>query len=207
MDLSLQEIADKVIRYAEGERVQYCDVRAEIQTRKSLLIENGEIEYLRNSTDQGIGIRLLKNGAWGFCSFNNPKSFEEIKESVKQVIKNVSYYSQKKNNHIKLIPININKVKKDFPVLKKPEIEDLIRVGFECDKIIQEKSRIIKSIVNPYYTINSKYFASTEGSEILQNFTDVVIDMIATAHESGLTQSVNITEGGRGGMEQIVAAG
>jgi len=68
MDLSLQEIADKVIRYAEGERVQYCDVRAEIQTRKSLLIENGEIEYLRNSTDQGIGIRLLKNGAWGFCS-------------------------------------------------------------------------------------------------------------------------------------------
>jgi len=27
--------------------------------------------------------------------------------------------------------------------------------------------------------------------------------MIATAHESGLTQSVNITEGGRGGIEQI----
>ena len=27
--------------------------------------------------------------------------------------------------------------------------------------------------------------------------------MIATAHESGLTQSVNITEGGRGGLELI----
>jgi len=27
--------------------------------------------------------------------------------------------------------------------------------------------------------------------------------MIATAHESGITQSVNITEGGRGGLEQI----
>ncbi len=27
--------------------------------------------------------------------------------------------------------------------------------------------------------------------------------MVATAHESGLTQSVNITEGGRGGLELI----
>jgi len=52
-------------------------------------------------------------------------------------------------------------------VLKKPEIEDLVRIGLECDKIILEKPRIIKSIVNPYYTINSKYFTSTEGSEIL----------------------------------------
>ena len=66
-----------------------------------------------------------------------------------------------------------------------------------------EKPRIIKSTVNPWYTINSKYFVSTEGSEILQNFTDVVIDMSATAHENGLTQSINITEGGRGGIEQI----
>ena len=204
MESNLQELADKVIRYAENEGVQYCDVRAEKQTRKSLLIENGEIEHVRNKTDQGIGIRLLKNGAWGFYSINNPKSFEEVKESINQAIKNANHYSKKKNNPVNLIPINVHKVKKEYPVLKKPEIEDLIRVGLECDKIILEKPRIIKSSVNPWYTINSKYFVSTEGSEILQNFTDVVIDMIATAHESGLTQSVNITEGGRGGMEQII---
>jgi TldD protein len=31
--------------------------------------------------------------------------------------------------------------------------------------------------------------------------------MIATSHESGITQSVNITEGGRGGLEQIIKDG
>ncbi|HUU47791.1 MAG TPA: TldD/PmbA family protein [Nitrosopumilaceae archaeon] len=203
MDSSLQELADKTIRYVEDAGVQYCDVRAETQTRESLLIENGEINNLKNTKDQGIGIRLLKNGSWGFCSINNPKSFEELRESINKTIKNVRYYSQKKNNHVKLIPININKTKIDFPVLKKPQIEDLIKVGLECDKTILEKPRIIKSSVNPWYSINSKYFVSTEGSEILQNFTDVVIEMSATSHESGLTQSVNVTEGGRGGMEQI----
>ena len=62
---------------------------------------------------------------------------------------------------------------------------------------------IIRSVTNPYYVTNSKYFVNSEGSKILQNFTDVIMEMVATAHESGITQSVNITEGGRGGMELI----
>ena len=62
---------------------------------------------------------------------------------------------------------------------------------------------IIRSVTNPYFVTNSKYFVNSEGSKILQKFFDVIIEMVATAHESGITQSVNITEGGRGGMELI----
>ena len=55
------------------------------------------------------------------------------------------------------------------------------------------------------------------GTQLIQNILQIVkvqklhkilqmlvIEMVATAHESGLTQSVNITEGGRGGLEQIL---
>jgi TldD protein len=201
---SLHELADKAIQYATSQGAQYCDARAETQTGKSLLIENGEIEFVEDNFNEGIGIRLLKNGAWGFYAITNPKSFDEIKESIKLAIKNTNYFSKKKNIPTELIPITINKIKKDYPVFKKPNVESLIKVGLECDKIILDKPRIKKSAITPWFTINSKYFVSSEGSEILQNFTDVVIDMTATAHESGLTQSVNITEGGRGGMEQII---
>ncbi len=203
MDSRIHELANRAIQYATNQGAQYCDARAEQQTRKSLLIENDEIEYVRDRSDEGIGIRILKNGAWGFYAITNPQSFEEIKEAILQAIKNTNHYSKKKNNQTKLFPITINKIKKDYPVLQKPQLEDLIKVGLECSKTILEKPRIKKSTVNPWYTINSKYFVSSEGSEILQNFTDVIIDMTATAHESGLTQSVNITEGGRGGIEQI----
>ncbi len=203
MDSSLQELADKAIRYAIDSGAKYCDARAEQQERKSVLIENGEIEHVRNNHDTGIGIRLVKEGTWSFCSITNPNSFKQIKETVNEALRNSSHYAKNKKNEIKLYPNSINKIKIDFPVLKKPELEELIKIGFECDKIISGTTRIIKSIVNPWYTINSKYFVNSEGSEIVQNFTDVVIDMIATAHESGLTQSINITEGGRGGMEQI----
>ena len=203
MDKKLQDLADKIIEYAEQSGVQYCDARAEQQVKKSTLIENNEIEHVRNSEDKGIGVRLIKNGAWSFCSISNPKSFDEIKNILDDTIRNSDYTNSNKKNKINLHDNPINKKQIDFPVLKKPEIEELTSIGLECNKIIIDSPLIIKSVTNPYYVTSSKYFVNSEGSEILQNFTDVIIEMIATAHESGLTQSVNITEGGRGGLELI----
>lgn len=203
MDSGLQDLADKAIRYATDSGAQYCDARAEQQESKEALIENGEIEYVKNNNDEGIGISLVKEGAWSFCSITNPNSFEQIKEIVNDAIRNSIHNAQDKKNEINLYPNSSNKTKIDFPVLKKPGIDELIKIGFECDKIISYTPRIIKSIIHPWYTTNSKYFVNSEGSEIIQNFTDVVIDMVATAHEAGLAQSVNITEGGRGGLEQV----
>jgi TldD protein len=200
MDAELQDLADKAIRYARDSGAQYCDARAEQQERKSVLIENKEIEHIRTNNDRGIGIRLVKKGVWGFCSVTDPESFEQIKEAIDAAMKNAGRGTKNKNN---LYPNVANKTKIDFPVLKKPDLEELIKIGMECNKIITNRSKIIKSIVNPWYTNNSKYFANSDGSEITQIFTDVVVDMVATAHESGLTQSINITEGGRGGLEQI----
>jgi len=203
MDSNLQDLADKAIRYAIDSGAQYCDARAEQQERKSALIENGEIEHVRTNNDMGIGIRLVKEGAWSFCSITNPNSVEQIKDVVNGALRNSLHYAKNRKNKINLYPNSINKTKIDFPVLKKPELEELIEIGFECNKIISDTPRIIKSIVNPWYTNNSRYFVNSEGSEIIQNFTDVIVEMVATAHESGLTQSINITEGGRGGIEQI----
>jgi len=200
MDLELQNLANKAIKYANDSGAQYCDVRAEYQKRKSVLLENKEVEHIKTNNDRGIGIRLVKKGTWGFCSITNPRSFDQIKDSIDIAIKNAEHSTK---NEINLHPNLPNKIKIDFPVLKKPELDELIKIGMECSKIISDTPRIIKSIISAGYTENSKYFTNTEGSEIMQNFTDVVIDMIATSHESGLTQSVNITEGGRGGLEQI----
>jgi TldD protein len=202
MDQNLQDIADKIIKYLDQKKVQYCDVRADQQIKKSALIENNEIEHITDNENKGVGVRLIKNGTWSFCSITNPNSFDEIKNILDNTIKN-SDYRNIDNKKIKLHSNPVNKREINFPVLKKPEIEELIKIGFECNKIISDTPKIIKSITNASHTVNSKYFTNSEGSEILQNFTDVIMEMVATAHESGQTQSVNITEGGRGGLELI----
>jgi len=200
MDTRLQDLADKAVKYAEQSGVQYCDARAEQQERKSALIEKNSIEHVRINDDRGIGIRIIKDNVWSFCSITNPKTFEQIKDAIDNSIKSSK---NNKKNKIKLYPNLTKKSQINYVVIKKPELEDIIKIGLEADKIISDIPKIIKSVVNPWFTINSKYFVNTEGSEILQNFTDTVIDMVATSHYSGITQSVNITEGGRGGMEQL----
>lgn len=200
MDTRLQDLADKAVKYAEQGGAQYCDVRAEQQERKSVLIEKNSVEHVRINDDKGIGIRIIKDNVWSFCSITNPETFDQIKDAINNSIK-----SSKNNNKnkIKLYPNQAKKSQVNYLVMKKPELEDIIKIGLETNKIISDIPKIIKSITNPWFTINSKYFVNSEGSEILQNFTDTVIDMEATAHDVGITQSVNITEGGRGGLEQL----
>ncbi len=170
------------------------------KNEKSALIEKNSVEYVRINDDRGIGIRIIKDNVWNFCSITNPKTFEQIKDAIDNSIKSNKI---NKKNGIKLHPNTAKKAQVNYLVIKKPELEDIIEIGLEADEIISGIPKIIKSIVNPWFTINSKYFVNTEGSEIMQNFTDTVIDMVATAHNSGITQSVNITEGGRGGLEQL----
>ena len=202
MDQDLRDIADKIIKYLDQKNIQYSDVRADQQIKNSALIENNDIEHIKNNENKGVGVRLIKNGTWSFCSITNPNSFDKIKNILDNTIKN-SDYRNIKNKKIKLRSNPVNKREINFPVLKKTDIEELIKIGFECNKIISSTPKIIKSITHASYTTNSKYFVNSEGSEILQNFTDIIMEMVATAHESGQTQSVNLTEGGRGGLELI----
>ncbi|HET6516658.1 MAG TPA: TldD/PmbA family protein [Nitrosopumilaceae archaeon] len=201
--MQIEEFAEKAVSFASENGAQYCDVRAENITKKGVLIENGEIEYPISKEDRGLGIRILHSGAWGFCSISNPHSFEDVKNAVLEAANTAKHYSQKNKTKVRLAEIKAFQQTVDYPVLEVPNLDELVKIGFDCDKTIQSNKRIIKAITSLGFSTNSKYFVSSEGAKISQNITDVVVELVATAHESGLTQSVNITEGGRGGMEKI----
>jgi TldD protein len=203
VEKNLEDLAEKAVNYALTEGCQYCDVRAETISKKGITLENNEIENSTEINDQGIGIRVLNNGAWGFFSISNPLEFNEIKKGIQDAAKAAHYYSSKKKQKVILANCPAISQKIDFPVKIVPTIDKLIEIGMDCSKIILQNKRIIKSQISLGYSTVSKFFINSEGSKINQNFTDVVADLSATAHESGLTQSVNITEGGRGGIEKL----
>lgn len=203
MESNIEDFADKAISHALELKCHYCDVRAETVREEGLLIENGQIEHTRSVSDRGLGIRVLNDGVWGFVSISNPLSSDEIVRTVNEAISNARYYASKKKQKIKLVPVPAVNDKIVFAVREEPDIERLAKIGFDCDKIIREKKRIIRSSVSIGYSKTKKYFASSEGTKITQEYTDVISEISATAHESGLTQSVDSTEGGRGGIEKL----
>ena len=201
--LILEDYADMAVEFALQHGCQYCDVRAETIETKGFLLENGEIEYCTSSEDRGLGIRVLAAGAWGFYSISNPQSLEEIKNAANDAVKSALYYSTNKKNKVKLAETKTHVDKVKFNLIKQPTLEELTKLGFECDSIIRKKKRIIKSSISIEYDDFLKYFVNSEGTKITQTFVDTIANLSATAHESGLTESVGSTEGGRGGMEMV----
>jgi len=198
-----EDFAEKSVEYALSLGCQYCDVRAETSSKQGFVIENNEIEYSSSKTDRGLGIRMLNKGAWAFFSISNPVVFDDVKRGIKDAAKTARYYSSKKNQQVKISDMPSATASIDFPVKISPTVDKLLEIGYDCDKIIHQSKRIIKSQISIGFREISKFFVNSEGSNVKQNFTDVIADLSATAHENGLTQSVNITEGGRGGIEKL----
>jgi TldD protein len=200
----LEDYAEKAVEIALQNGSQYCDVRAESVWSTGLVIENGAIENFISSNDSGLGIRILVDGAWGFYSISNPQSFDKIRESVLDIIKSTRHYSEYKKQKVRLAEIKSSIDVVNYQIRKTPSVEEMMKIGLESDKIIHSKKRITKSSVSIYHDRFHKYFVNSEGSKITHNFDDVIANLSATAHYSGLTESVNTTEGGRGGMETIM---
>ncbi len=202
--MELEDFAEKSMQFAMECGAQYCDVRAETVETDGFLLENGEIEHFTSSRDSGIGIRVLANGAWGFFSISNPKSLDEVKNAALDAVKSALHYSTNKKHKVKLAENHAYVDEVNSFVPRKPTLEELVKIGFECDSIIKSKKRIHKSSISMEHDIFSKYFVNSDGAKITQRFEDTIANVTATAHESGLTESVNATEGGRGGLEMIL---
>ncbi len=201
--MSLEDYAEKAVRIALDAGSQYCDVRAESVKTIGLTIENGEVENFVSSRDSGLGIRVLVNGAWGFYSVSEPQSFGVIQQNIVDAVKTARYYSEYKKHKVRLAEIRSFTDGIKFQVLVEPNVDEMVKLGLESDKIIHDKKRIIKSSVSMHHDKFHKYFVNSEGSKITQDFDDVMANLSATAHYSGLTESVSTTEGGRGGLEMI----
>jgi TldD protein len=197
----LPEFADKAVQVALGYGAQYCDVRAEVVLTNAFLLENGEIEHFSSTMDSGLGIRILADGAWGFYSISNPTSIEDMKSGVMDSVKSALHYASMKKQKVKLAESHAVIDTVQFKVEKKPSIEEMTKIAYDCDKVLRSRKMIHKSSVSMRHDEFRKYYVNSEGAQIKQNYDDTIITLSATAHEAGLSETVSRTEGGRGGLE------
>ncbi|MDE1867739.1 MAG: TldD/PmbA family protein, partial [Thaumarchaeota archaeon] len=148
-------------------------------------------------------IRVLVDGAWGFYSISNPRSMDKLKEGISGAIKNAFYYAQTKKQKVKLAETRTYVDTTDCSVIEKPTMEEMTKLAIECDTAIRKRKRIIKSSIHMHHDESCKYFVNSDGAKIVQNHDDIIAHLSATAYESGLSETVSTTEGGRGGMEMI----
>lgn len=197
----LHDIAEKAVRLAQSFGASYCDARFETIESESFVVENASLEHNISKYEQGIGVRVLCDGAWGFFSTSDHAKLEQ---GISDAIRSAKHNSATKKSRVVLAEAKAVQTKTSFPVKKEPTMEEISKIVFDCDRIIRDNRKISKDQISASNVRCSKYFVSSEGAKIEQVTSDVTLDLTAIARGAGITQAVNTTEGGRGGLEKLV---
>ena len=90
----LLDLATTTMDLALKHRVEYADVKVMRANSTSIRVVKDRVEYIISGVDQGLGVRVLHKGAWGFastCSFRK----EDIKTAIRNAVNAASATSTK----------------------------------------------------------------------------------------------------------------
>lgn len=65
--MSYQDIVDRLLDSAQISRVTYVDVRVVEDKIEGLTVKNGILRQVKQYQSLGVGVRVLKDGGWGFA--------------------------------------------------------------------------------------------------------------------------------------------
>ncbi len=167
-----EKIAQIALKECHSLGVQYADVRVEKFEDENISVSDGSVEPIEQSISIGIGIRVLKDGGWGFASTDNLDE-GSIKSKTKLAVE------------IAKASASINKAKIDLSELKAAKGEyvspyEIDPFSIPLDKKIAFLMDIDSAIGSAGgEKINSrssfagfrkidKYFASSDGANLRQ---------------------------------------
>src|ERR687887_2542801 len=63
----VRDLCRAAVDAALGAGADYADARAVLRRNQSVATKNGRVDALNDSESEGIGVRVLVGGAWGFA--------------------------------------------------------------------------------------------------------------------------------------------
>ncbi|MCJ7813972.1 MAG: TldD/PmbA family protein [Candidatus Atribacteria bacterium] len=150
-------------------KVNYADLRFVQTEGENIEVENGILSSYNISTNRGVGIRVLADGAWGFAASNNldkislqetaAKALDIARASALTKKEDIRLAHEDKHIDTYITPI----VKNPFQISPSEKIDLLVKA---TKMMLKDKVKKSEGSLNFYKT--HKIFISSEGSEIEQ---------------------------------------
>lgn len=161
----------------------YADVRMVNRKNQNLETRNKKVEAFSENSSQGLGIRVLFNGSWGYAGTNKTDE-RSIVETAKRALRLARAASR-----VKVLDVNLSEAPTVRDSYKTPyktdpftvPLEDKIQLLFQCDDIMAEESQVKIRKGNFEAFNEQKEYISTEGSDICQEIMWCGAGISATA--------------------------
>jgi predicted Zn-dependent protease len=192
----LKELLTKAIDEGKRFGAEYAEARAETLFKTMLTLKEGRVEAAKQGIEEGVALRVLVNGAWGFASVGslNP---EILTDAISEACKMAKAASLRLKNPIKLAKFKVVDDRFRIKPRKKPSdvsMEDKIKTGLLINKNTLSYDKRVKSCTIDYLDLTgTTTFTNSEGSYIEQDKLYVWSRITAAAAEkkSALPQATN----------------
>ncbi|VVC03756.1 Zinc metalloprotease TldD [Candidatus Bilamarchaeum dharawalense] len=174
-------------------KYHYAELRIERSADSLVSIKDEEVKH-SSGFSEGVSVRVLENGSWGFASSNNLNDIEMLLQKAH-----------------KLAALNSGKIKLKLPPQEKKESGDRgkatdgegqIKELLEAGKLMKAQSITSRTISSTDSTLKKEFYNS-QGSEIIEERLYTYVSCTAIAKSEGLIQRGSERAWSRSGFGKI----
>jgi TldD protein len=188
---------------------EYSETRAQKLFKTMLTLKEGRVEAARQGIENGVAVRVLVKGAWGFASVGSLDS-DVLMTAVSSACKIAKNASSRLKTPIKLAETKTVKDRVQIKPKKKPStllMEDKINTALEINKSVLSYDKRVKGCTIDYLDLTgTNYFSSSEGTLIEQDKLYVWSRITSTAASKGVFTFSREEIGSTAGYEVFDAA-
>ena len=188
------------IGHLKKKRVDYGDIRFQKKVVESIKVKNRNVETISKTEDQGFGIRVIVDGAWGFAA-SSIVSEAEMKRVANKAIQVAKASATTKKENVTLSEMEPYKDKYaslyQIDPLKIP-LDTKIELLLNATEILLKSDKIKVAEGSMDFFRTDKTFASTEGAFIEQMIVESGAGIIATAVDGAEVQRRSYPNSHRG---------
>lgn len=200
---SHRDLTRRALDTASTRGASYADIRVLERVSQSIQTRNGRVDNLLNAKDQGFGVRVIADGAWGFASSHLVESSEVDRVAALAVeIARASASVRRASARLAEEPAVSDRY--ETPVLVDPvlvPVEQKLELMMAADSAMRAVQGIKVASASMYFQRDDKTFASTEGSYIEQRLYESGCGINAVAVGGGEVQ--NRSYPNSGGRHQV----
>ena len=168
---------------------EYAETRAQKLYKTRLTLKEDRVEAAKHGIENGVALRVLVNGAWGFASVGYLNA-ETLTSAVFDACKMAKMASTRLKTPIKLAETKIVKDRVRMKPKKNPSaisMEDKINTALKINKTILGYDKRIKSCTVDYLDLTgTNHFVNSEGTRIEEDKLYVWARITATAASKGV---------------------
>ncbi len=170
----IRDLIDHTIKFLKRRGVDYADIRWVEELHEGLIVQNGQLQHVSTSTTEGVSIRVLNHGSWGYAASSrlDRQGFEHTAEQAMEMAKAISSVNTQK---VKFQPTEPVRARYQTPLEVDPfqvELQKKLDYLLWAAQVLKDHPNIKTATASLDFYRTKKLFVSTEGSAIEQEITE-----------------------------------